>query len=50
MDTFYGDYSNASVCWADALMFSAASLVGRPPNEQVLNGARKEGAKGPCGI
>jgi hypothetical protein len=50
MDTFYRDYGNAPVCWHDALMFSAASLAGRPPTEQVLNEARVAGAKRPCGL
>lgn len=50
MDTFYSNYRNAPVCWHDALMFSAASLAGRPPTERVLNNARIAGAEKPCGM
>lgn len=50
MNTFYADYRNAPVCWADALMFSAASLEGHPPTEQELESVRESDATNKCGM
>lgn len=50
MDSFYGDYRNAPVCWDDALVFSLGALSGHPPSEQELSAARVEGAKGKCAM
>jgi hypothetical protein len=48
MVAFYGDDKNTPVCWADALLFSVASLAGRTPTEQQLDAVRAAGTKSGC--
>jgi len=48
MDSFYGDYRNAPVCWDEALVFSLGALEGNPPSRQQLSFVRKLGAGTPC--
>jgi len=48
MSTFYNDGQNASVCWENAVMLSAASLAGTEPTDQELEAARKKGAESGC--
>ena len=48
MDSFYGDYRNAPVCWKTALQFSVWSLNGDAPAEQELDSARKFDAANGC--
>ena len=48
MDTFYADYRNAPVCWADAVRFSSASRGGRSASPEELDRARKHGSESGC--
>ena len=48
IDSFYGDYRNAPVCWKTALQFSVWSLNGDAPTEQELDSARKFDAGNGC--
>jgi hypothetical protein len=48
MSTFYDDYRNQPVCWAEALTFSVNALNGTPPSEQELKRTREGSAKSGC--
>jgi hypothetical protein len=48
MTSFYADYRNAPVCWADALQFSVWSLTGNAATDRELDSARKIGAETGC--
>jgi|SRR5712664_1067638 len=48
MDTFYTDYRNAPVCWADAMRFSYASRSGHAASDEELDRARKRGSETGC--
>src|ERR1700730_285952 len=48
VSTFYSDYRNVSICFEDAILFSAASLAGNAAKDQELEVARKKGARIGC--
>jgi len=48
VNSFYGDYRNAPVCWGQAVQFSIWSLNGNAPTDQEVETARKHGADSGC--
>jgi hypothetical protein len=48
ISTFYGDYRNATVCWAEAIAFSVMAVNGDAVTDQELNDTRARSAKSGC--
>ena len=48
LSTLYADEQNASICWQQAMMLAAESLVGLEPSEEELAAARKKGVEEGC--